>query len=93
MPMPTMKKAYGSQHRCCTDEQLFEMLKELRQKEAEEKKSAALCDFPGNIAAGYGHILSHHARRTGKMPGRKQGKALKYGKPFVELIAQICGRK
>ena len=45
-----------------SDEKLFEMLKDLRQKEVKEKKPAAVCHLPGKFAAGYGDFVSYHDR-------------------------------
>ena len=70
-PMPMMKKRAEASGGSATDEKLFEMLKELRQKEAKKESLASICDFPGKYFAGYGHTLSHHTGRTGKMPGCK----------------------
>ena len=82
----------GSSEAACRLQQqmksLFEMLKELRQKEAKKKEPSSFCYFPGNFVAGYGNPVSNHYCGTGKMPGCKQRKGIRYGKPFVELIAK-----
>ena len=70
------------------DEKLFEMLKEIRQKEA-RKKHSAVCDLSGNFFTGYGYPVSRqHTTELEKCQGVSKGKALRYGKPFVELIAK-----
>ena len=69
-----MKKELKQPAGAAADEKLFEMLKELRQKEAKKKSLASICYFPGNILAGYGNHVSDNISRTGKMPGCKQGK-------------------
>ena len=67
---------------------LFEMLKDLRQKEAKKKGLPPFVIFLENSLAGYGHSVSHHNCRTGKMPGCEQGQSHALWKPFVELIAK-----
>ena len=48
------------------DEKLFEMLKELRQKEAKKKGIAAVCDLPGIFFTGYGYPVSRQISRNWK---------------------------
>lgn len=69
------------------DERLYDMLMELRQKEA-KKKSSTICSFPGNIVAGYVHFYPITMEGLEKCQGVSKGKAMKYGKPFVDLIAR-----
>ena len=65
------------------------MLKELRQKEAKKKGLASLCYFSGkHLCRIWLHCIPPPWTDLEKCQGVSKGKALRYGKPFVELIAK-----
>jgi ATP-dependent DNA helicase RecQ len=53
-----------------SDEKLFEMLKELRQKEAKKKSLPPFVIFLENSLQDMANSLSYHIGGNGKMPGR-----------------------
>jgi len=71
-----------------TDEQLFEMLKELRQKEAKKKGLPPFVIFLENSLQDMATLYPTTIADLEKCQGVSKGKALRYGKPFVELIAK-----
>ncbi len=71
-----------------TDEQLFEMLKELRQKEAKKKGLPPFVIFLESSLQDMSTFYPITLEGLEKCQGVSKGKALKYGKPFVELIAR-----
>jgi len=71
-----------------TDEQLFEMLKELRQKEAKKKGLPPFVIFLENSLQDMATLYPTTVADLEKCQGVSKGKALRYGKPFVELIAK-----
>jgi ATP-dependent DNA helicase RecQ len=71
-----------------TDLQLFEMLKELRQKEAKKKGLPPFVIFLENSLQDMATLYPTTLDEMEKCQGVSKGKALKYGKPFVELIAK-----
>ena len=70
-----------------TDEVLFGMLKELRQKEAKKKSLPPFVIFLENSLQDMCNIFPTTLLELEKCQGVSKGKALKYGKPFVEMIA------
>ena len=70
-----------------TDEVLFDMLKELRQKEAKKKGLPPFVIFLENSLQDMCNIFPTTLTELEKCQGVSKGKALKYGKPFVEMIA------
>ena len=70
-----------------TDEVLFDMLKELRQKEAKKKSLPPFVIFLENSLQDMCNIFPTTLLELEKCQGVSKGKALKYGKPFVEMIA------
>ena len=70
------------------DEQLFEMLKELRQREAKKKGLPPFVIFLENSLQEMSTMFPTTLAGLEKCQGVSKGKALKYGKPFIELIAQ-----
>ena len=70
-----------------TDERLFEMLKELRQKEAKKKGLPPFVVFLENSLQDMATFYPITLEGLEKCQGVSKGKAIKYGKPFVELIA------
>jgi ATP-dependent DNA helicase RecQ len=71
-----------------TDEKLFEMLKELRQKEAKRKSLPPFVIFLETSLQDMATMYPTTTDELAKCQGVSKGKALKYGKPFIELIAR-----
>ena len=69
------------------DEKLFEMLKELRQKEAKKKGLPPFVIFLESSLQDMATLYPTNTTELEKCQGVSKGKALRYGKPFVELIA------
>ncbi|TAL43187.1 MAG: DNA helicase RecQ [Chitinophagaceae bacterium] len=69
------------------DERLFEMLKELRQKEAKKKGLPPFVIFLESSLQDMTTLYPTNLQELEKCQGVSKGKALKFGKPFVELIA------
>jgi ATP-dependent DNA helicase RecQ len=78
----------ASQTGAASDEKLFEMLKELRQKEAKKKSLPPFVIFLENSLQDMATIYPTTLEEMEKCQGVSKGKAIKYGKPFVELIAK-----
>ena len=78
----------GSPAAAAADEKLFEMLKEVRQKEAKKKSLPPFVIFLENSLQDMATIYPTTLEELEKCQGVSKGKAIKYGKPFVELIAQ-----
>ena len=78
----------GSQGANAADEHLFEMLKELRQKEARKKSLPPFVIFLESSLHDMATLYPTTLEELEKVSGVSKGKALKYGKPFVTLIAQ-----
>jgi ATP-dependent DNA helicase RecQ len=70
------------------DTVLFDMLKDLRQKEAKKKGLPPFVVFLENSLQDMATIYPTTLKELEKCQGVSVGKALKYGKPFVELIAK-----
>jgi ATP-dependent DNA helicase RecQ len=70
------------------DENLFNMLKDLRQKEAKRKNLPPFVIFLETSLQDMATLYPTTADELTKCQGVSKGKALKYGKPFIELIAQ-----
>ena len=70
------------------DEKLFEMLKGLRQREAKKKSLPPFVIFLENSLRDMATIYPTNIVELEKCQGVSKGKALRYGKPFVELIAK-----
>ncbi|MBO9620743.1 MAG: HRDC domain-containing protein, partial [Niabella sp.] len=71
-----------------TDERLFEMLKELRQKEAKKKSLPPFVIFLENSLMYMATLYPTTTAELEKCQGVSKGKAIRYGKPFVELISR-----
>lgn len=71
-----------------TDEKLFELLKDLRQKEAKKKKLPPFVIFLENSLQDMATMYPTTILELEKCQGVSKGKALRYGKPFIELIAK-----
>jgi ATP-dependent DNA helicase RecQ len=70
------------------DEKLFEMLKDLRQKEARKKGLPPFVIFLESSLQDMATLYPTNNTELEKCQGVSKGKALRYGKPFVELIAK-----
>jgi ATP-dependent DNA helicase RecQ len=71
-----------------TDDRLFEMLKELRQKEAKKKNLPPFVIFLETSLQDMATMYPTSVTDLDKCSGVSKGKAIRYGKPFVELIAK-----
>lgn len=71
-----------------TDEKLFELLKELRQKEAKKKGLPPFVIFLENSLQDMATLYPTTVQELERCQGVSKGKALRYGKPFFELIAR-----
>jgi ATP-dependent DNA helicase RecQ len=69
------------------DDKLMEMLKELRQKEAKKRSLPPFVLFLENSLLDMATMYPTTMEELEKIQGVSKGKALKFGKPFVELIA------
>jgi ATP-dependent DNA helicase RecQ len=78
----------ASQTGAAADEKLFEMLKELRQVEAKKKSLPPFVIFLENSLQDMATIYPTTLEEMEKCQGVSKGKSIKYGKPFVELIAK-----
>ncbi len=70
------------------DETLLEMMKELRQKESKKKKLPPFVLFLESSLQDMATVYPTSLAELEKCSGVSKGKAIKYGKPFVELIAK-----
>jgi len=70
------------------DEKLFEMLKEIRQKEAKKKGLPPFVIFLESSLQDMATLYPTNNTELEKCQGVSKGKALRYGKPFVEVIAK-----
>jgi ATP-dependent DNA helicase RecQ len=71
-----------------TDQRLFDMLKELRQKEAKKKNLPPFVIFLENSLLDMAILYPTTLEELEKCQGVSKGKAIKFGKTFVELIAK-----
>lgn len=78
----------GSQTGAAADDKLFEMLKELRQKEAKRKNLPPFVIFLETSLQDMATLYPTTLAELEKCQGVSKGKALKYGKPFVEMVAK-----
>jgi ATP-dependent DNA helicase RecQ len=70
------------------DEKLFEMLKELRQKEGKKKGLPPFVIFLESSLQDMATMYPTTLDELANCQGVSKGKAMKFGKPFVELIAR-----
>ena len=70
------------------DEKLFEMLKDVRQKEAKKKALPPFVIFLESSLQDMATMYPTNVLELEKCQGVSKGKALRYGKPFVEVIAK-----
>jgi ATP-dependent DNA helicase RecQ len=71
-----------------TDEKLFEMLKELRQQEAKKKGLPPFVLFLESSLQDMATLYPTTLKELEKVSGVSVGKAMKYGRPFVDLVAK-----
>jgi len=71
-----------------TDEKLFELLKEIRQKESKKKSLPPFVIFLETSLQDMATLYPTTIQELEKCQGVSKGKALRYGKPFIELIAR-----
>jgi len=76
----------GSAGSATTDEPLFEMLKEIRQVEAKKRKLPPFVIFLETSLQDMATLYPTSLEELERCQGVSKGKAIKYGKPFVELI-------
>ena len=69
-----------------TDEVLFEMLKELRQAEAKKRKLPPFVIFLETSLQDMATLYPTTLDELERCQGVSKGKAIKYGKPFVDLV-------
>ncbi|HVF82029.1 MAG TPA: DNA helicase RecQ [Flavisolibacter sp.] len=70
------------------DDTLFNMLKELRQKEAKKKNLPPFVIFLENSLQEMATMYPTTTAELEKCGGVSKGKAIRYGKPFIDLIAK-----
>ena len=78
----------GGANSAAADERLFEMLKELRQREAKKRGLPPFVIFLENSLQDMATMYPTTMEELEKCAGVSRGKTSKFGKPFVELIAQ-----
>jgi len=71
-----------------TDGKLFELLKEVRQKEAKKKALPPFVIFLETSLQDMATLYPTTIQELEKCQGVSKGKAIRYGKPFIELIAR-----
>ncbi|GAC1426388.1 MAG: DNA helicase RecQ [Chitinophagaceae bacterium] len=71
-----------------TDDKLFEQLKDLRLKEAKKKSLPPFVIFLENSLQDMATMYPTTIQELEKCQGVSKGKALRYGKPFVDVIAK-----
>lgn len=71
-----------------TDERLFELLKDLRQKEAKKKSLPPFVIFLENSLQDMATLYPTTIQELEKCQGISKGKAVRYGKPFIDLVAK-----
>jgi ATP-dependent DNA helicase RecQ len=80
----TSKQTVGA----AADDKLFEMLKELRQVEAKKKNLPPFVLFLESSLQDMATLYPTTVKELEKVQGVSVGKAIKYGGPFVEMIAK-----
>ncbi|RFM30647.1 DNA helicase RecQ [Deminuibacter soli] len=79
----------GSGGNAAADERLFTMLKEMRQKEAKKKGLPPFVIFLESSLQDMATLFPTTLQELEKCQGVSKGKALRYGKPFIEVIAKF----
>jgi ATP-dependent DNA helicase RecQ len=77
----------GAGSNAAADEKLFEMLKELRHTEAKKKGLPPFVIFLESSLLDMATVYPTTVQELEKCQGVSKGKAVRYGKPFVDLIA------
>lgn len=77
-----------AQSGAASDDVLFEMLKDLRHQEAKKKSLPPFVIFLENSLQDMATLYPTTLEELEKCQGVSKGKAIKYGKPFVALIAE-----
>ncbi|TAD94280.1 MAG: ATP-dependent DNA helicase RecQ, partial [Bacteroidetes bacterium] len=75
-------------HNAAADEKLLEMLKELRQREAKKRSLPPFVLFLENSLQDMATLYPTTLEELEKCQGVSKGKAIKFGKVFVEMIAE-----
>jgi ATP-dependent DNA helicase RecQ len=70
------------------DEKLFELLKDLRQREAKKKSLPPFVIFLENSLQDMATLYPTTVQELEKCQGVSKGKALRYGKPFIDVISK-----
>jgi ATP-dependent DNA helicase RecQ len=70
------------------DDKLFEMLKELRQREAKRKSLPPFVIFLETSLQDMATLYPTTLEELEKCSGVSKGKAIRYGKPFIEMVKQ-----
>jgi ATP-dependent DNA helicase RecQ len=78
----------GGEAIASADEKLFEMLKEIRHTEAKKKGLPPFVIFLESSLQDMATVYPTTIQELEKCQGVSKGKAVRYGKPFVELIAR-----
>jgi ATP-dependent DNA helicase RecQ len=80
----------GAEHAnpVASDEKLFELLKEMRQKEAKKKGLPPFVIFLENSLQDMAILYPTTIQELEKCQGVSKGKAIRYGKPFIDIIAK-----
>ncbi|NML20019.1 DNA helicase RecQ [Pseudoflavitalea sp. G-6-1-2] len=71
-----------------TDDKLFEMLKDLRQKEAKKKSLPPFVIFLETSLQDMATLYPTNLQELEKCSGVSKGKAIRYGKPFIEMVSK-----
>ena len=82
------EESSGALGSSATDERLFEMLKELRQKEAKKKSLPPFVIFLETSLQDMATLYPTTLQELEKCQGVSKGKSIRYGKPFIELISK-----
>ncbi|CAN5625744.1 DNA helicase RecQ [soil metagenome] len=80
----------GGNVSAAADDKLFEMLKDLRHKEAKKKGLPPFVIFLESSLQDMATMYPTTLLELEKCQGISKGKSIKYGKPFVELIAKYA---
>ncbi|HTQ26748.1 MAG TPA: DNA helicase RecQ [Puia sp.] len=70
------------------DEKLFQLLKDLRQREARKKSLPPFVIFLENSLQDMATLYPTSIQELEKCQGVSKGKAIRYGKPFIEVISK-----
>lgn len=84
----TEEEEETEQEGVATDDALFELLKSVRQQEAKKRKLPPFVIFLENSLQDMATLYPTSLKELEKCQGVSPGKALKFGKPFVDVIAQ-----